>query len=794
MKRSPLTIFLLFCVIISGSAQDNSSGIDKIHGVVLSENQTPVSGAVVTCINRSDSSVICWTVTDSTGAFVIEDTGGDFSNSILEISFLGYEKLQLMPQEGQIVATLQESSLELDAATVTASSATLRRKSGKFIYSPNIVETEGLDSYEMLRYTPLLRVEDNVVSILGKGASQIYINGRKPVMDDASLMEMLRSIPAGQIENIEIITTPGSAYKASTTGGIVNISMKKNQTQGLTGSASVTGSYNTERFTPRASLYLGYSKKKFNASASFSYSRYNTLNETDTYYSYGDTRTDILNSARTTDIATSINGNFNATYDFTPESTLGASLHIGGGEGKFESDIKTVTSSEQTGEKHSFSKERTRQPFERPKIGAAVYYNLKTDGNGSNLDLSANYSGSLDSSLGEMEYPYSIFKQNRSVESHGWEFMGKYEHDFEDESILEAGYEFNYTNIDYDFIRKDFNGVQYADNPDYSNNFIYDESINALYVTYDRMWTDALNTIIGVRAEHTHIKGNLRNTGEKFEHNYIDFFPQVSISLDLADGDHNLSLDFSQSIRRPFYNYLNPFKIWTSENTYTMGNPDVKPLKYTDIDFYYTMFGDYVFGAYYSHEADSYSEYAMDSGENTTVSSITNFGSCHNLSFYFNLNKSLFNGVWRLSANAEANYEIQNGSIEGRDAGYEYWYASAGIYNIFRISSARKITGRLSYAYYTPSRGIFWKSRNKHLLGISISKEFKFGGTLNLDCSNLLNYAPTRRYRSADYSSANYIHTNNITVQLKYTQSFGHSRVKGARDRSSSKMFSRFKN
>ena len=123
MKQSFLTIILLLCAIISGAAQDNSPGINKIDGIVLSENETPVSGAVVTCINRSDSSVICWTVTDSTGAFVIEDTGGDFSNFILEISFLGYEKLQLMPQEGQIVATLQESSLELDAVTVTASSA-----------------------------------------------------------------------------------------------------------------------------------------------------------------------------------------------------------------------------------------------------------------------------------------------------------------------------------------------------------------------------------------------------------------------------------------------------------------------------------------------------------------------------------------------------------------------------------------------------------------------------------------------------------------------------------------------
>ena len=87
-------------------------------------------------------------------------------------------------------------------------------------------------------------------------------------------MDMLRSVPADRIEKIEIITSPNSSHKASTKGGILNVVMKKNPYEGLTGSASVGTTYLGDRFSPRSSLYLGYSKNKFNASANMSYLYY----------------------------------------------------------------------------------------------------------------------------------------------------------------------------------------------------------------------------------------------------------------------------------------------------------------------------------------------------------------------------------------------------------------------------------------------------------------------------------------------------------------------------------------
>lgn len=131
-------------------------------------------------------------------------------------------------------------------------------------------------------------------------------------------------------------------------------------------------------------------------------------------------------------------------------------------------------------------------------MSAVAYYNLKTDDNGSNLDISANYSSSFGATFRGMEYsdgtdwntlvPYSRFQQNSTVDSYGYEFKGEYSHYFKDGTILEAWYEFNASNISNDFVRNDFDGTAYVRDDAQSNHFIYDEKVNALYATFDRMW------------------------------------------------------------------------------------------------------------------------------------------------------------------------------------------------------------------------------------------------------------------------------------------------------------------
>ena len=802
MKLYRRGIYCLLSIVLfalSVNAQEHQS----LRGRVLDNDGETIVGAVVSCIELPDSTVVGYCVTSVDGVFQFSGLKEAYEKYLLEVSLIGYEKAYMKPISEEIVITLKESAIALEEVVVTASAPRLKQKPGKFIYKPRLSEVGDIDSYDILRYTPLITLENNSVSILGKGISTIYINGRKPIMDNTSLIEMLRSTPANQIENIEVIMSPNSSYRASTTGGIVNIVMKKNPNQGLTGSASVSGVCLGERVSPRATFYLGYSKNKLNASANLSYLYNDSQNETDATYNYADTFTDILNSTIQETSGHFLNGNINITYDFTKRSTVGASFHIGGSESNSNSTTKSSNYLNGILDKSSISVNETDNPFQRPKIGVVAYYNLKMDNNGSNLDLSANYSSSINTSLGKMEYanatnrnnliPYSLFQQNSTVDSYGYEFKGYYSHYFDNDNNLTAGYDFNASHLSNDFIRNDFDGSGYIPNEAHSNHFIYEEKVNALYITYDKKWSDVLSTTLGVRAENTNIHGHQITSDEKFRRNYWNFFPKLSVLVDLADGDHSLALDLSRSIVRPFYNDLNPFKIWNSENTYTMGNIYIKPMIYNGVDLSYSFWGDYIIGASYNYGSDTFSEYTYSAEDNTTVSSVANFGHEQELSLYFNMDKIFFKGFWRMSFSAGTDYDITTGHIDGKDVGYKTWMSTAGIRNVFKISPKRSISATMSYNYYTPSRGVLKIGRHKHLLNVSLSKDFKFGGTLSIHALNLLNYKPSYHYNTDTYSYNIIPKTNNTSIQVRFTYKFGQSRVRGAKDRSETNHLERFK-
>ena len=772
-----------------------------LKGMVVDENNLPLPYANVTLLNPADSTMVGGGVTNESGRFVIPN---DHGKVIARITYVGYKPAyRLCVRDNVGTIKMQPDATRLNGVVVSASAARLKQEPGKFIYKPSPSEVVGVDSYDLLRYAPLVSVENNTVSILGKGTSTIYINGRKPVMGNASLMEMLRSVPADRIEKIEIIMSPNSSHKASTTGGIVNIVMKKNPNQGLTGSASVSATYLGERITPRASLYLGYSKNKFNASANLSYLYYNSQTEKETTYNYRDSYTDILNSTNSLTTGHFLNGNISLSYDLTKRSTLGTSFYIGGSESNSKSTTVSSNYLRGTIDKYSKSYSETDNPYRKPEMSIVAYYHLKTDDKGSNLDVSANYSSSVNATMGTMEYasgvdshelvPYSLFQQNTTVDSYGYEFKADYSHSFHDGTSLKSGYEFDASHLSNDFVRYDHNGNEYVKNESSSNLFIYDEKVNALYITYNRKWSNVISTTLGLRAENTNVKGHQVSSNEKFNRNYWNLFPQLSLLVDLANGNHSISLDLSRSIVRPFYNNLNPFKIWTSENTYSMGNIHLKPMIYSGAVLSYRFLGDYMIGASYNYGSDALSDYSFLAGNNTTVSSVANFGNEQSLSLYGNVEKVFFNGIWRMSLNAAAEYERNQGAIDGQDVSYKTWTGEAGIRNIFKISSSG-IRTTLSYNYYTPLRGISRVGHHKHLLSASLSKEFKFGGTISVDASNLLNYRRAYHYNTESYAYREKPKYNNISFQIRYTHKFGQSRVRGAQNRSGTNYSRRFKN
>ena len=80
---------------------------------------------------------------------------------------------------------------------------------------------------DVLAQLPMIKVEDNVVSVIGKNNTEIYIDGR-PMRDEQELRQLLSS----NLKKVELIMAPGATY-ASTTGAVLKITTRRNFVKGL---------------------------------------------------------------------------------------------------------------------------------------------------------------------------------------------------------------------------------------------------------------------------------------------------------------------------------------------------------------------------------------------------------------------------------------------------------------------------------------------------------------------------------------------------------------------------------
>lgn len=91
------------------------------------------------------------------------------------------------------------------------------------------------------------------ITLLGASNVTIQINNR-PVQG-ANLEQVLRGLPGGSVERIEVITNPSAQYSSSTSGGIINIITRQRFDSGLSGSIQANADSLGSRHLGLASSY-----------------------------------------------------------------------------------------------------------------------------------------------------------------------------------------------------------------------------------------------------------------------------------------------------------------------------------------------------------------------------------------------------------------------------------------------------------------------------------------------------------------------------------------------------------
>lgn len=93
------------------------------------------------------------------------------------------------------------------------------------------------NALDVLAQLPMLKVEDNAVSVIGRNNVVIYIDGR-PMRDEYELQQILSS----SLKKVELLMAPGAVYE-STTSAVLKITTKRNFVNGL----SLTDRFNLQR-------------------------------------------------------------------------------------------------------------------------------------------------------------------------------------------------------------------------------------------------------------------------------------------------------------------------------------------------------------------------------------------------------------------------------------------------------------------------------------------------------------------------------------------------------------------
>ncbi|MBK6949284.1 MAG: TonB-dependent receptor plug domain-containing protein [Haliscomenobacter sp.] len=89
------------------------------------------------------------------------------------------------------------------------------------------------NTLEILEKTPGLFVDqDGNIYLTSATPAVVYINGREQRMGAQDIAGILRSLPPDNIQRIEVLRTPSTKYDAASSGGIVNVVLKKASNSG----------------------------------------------------------------------------------------------------------------------------------------------------------------------------------------------------------------------------------------------------------------------------------------------------------------------------------------------------------------------------------------------------------------------------------------------------------------------------------------------------------------------------------------------------------------------------------
>ncbi|HWR33312.1 MAG TPA: TonB-dependent receptor [Chitinophagaceae bacterium] len=617
---------LTILTALSMAVMSNSQPINgKVSGTVVDGNAKIIESATITLVKVMDSSVAKMSVADKTGKFAFD--GVSEGQYFVSISTVGHNKgfsevfeiNASNPSVNLKTIELTPFAKTLGVVSVSSRKPLIEQKIDRIIVNVEASVTNvGNSALEVLEKSPGVTVDkDGNISLKGKSGVVIMIDGRPSYLGGADLANLLKSMSASQLDQIEIMTNPPAKYDASGNSGVINIKTKKNKQFGYNG--SITAGF-TQGIYPRfnESGNFNYRNGKINVFTNLNYSRNHRKEILEISRNFRESTTkEILSVFDQESVMTKMSHFYSAKagldYYASKKTTLGFVLN-----GYYNPHTWTSKTHTDIFNPNNILTNRTKA-FSRidekwNNFSSNVYLKTVMDSMGQEFSADLDYiqyrstgkqplysfyydnAGNLiktpDTLIGSLPQDITIYSAKAD-----------YTKPLKNGAKFEAGFKTSYVKTDNDVTYDSLINGQMVHDYNRSNHFVYEENLNAAYVNFSTPLGKKWNGQFGLRAENTNAKGNQLTTGVQFKRNYTQLFPTAYLQY-MANEKNQFVINYGRRINRPDYADLNPFIHFLDRYTFEQGNPDLKPQFSHNIELSHTYKGFLTTTVNYSKTSD----------------------------------------------------------------------------------------------------------------------------------------------------------------------------------------------
>jgi iron complex outermembrane recepter protein len=573
--------------------------LGQISGTLTTPGGEPLAFATVLVLHAVDSTMAKGAMTTESGTFGI--SGVAEGRYFVRYSAIGYQPfdtapfLLTSPSYNLGTQILNEDAQTLGEVVVQGERPLFEQTLDRTIVNvQSSVLTQGSTALQVLERSPGVYVDsrNQSLSLNGKSNVLVMLNGKLVRLPGAQVMALLAGMNGGDIEKIELLTTPPAQYDADGSGGMINIVLKKQQDIGTTGSVAASAGYGWGE-KGNVSGSLSHRTARLNAYGSYAFSHDRRQDgfaavSTQNMPAFGG---ELLVDVSSTENVTANNHTATAGLDVNlTRGKVGGSITYNGSRvsrhianrGMYmqvESDSLLRMDAHIDGTNrwnNAIANLYVEQPLrEGEQINIDVDY-LYYDQNSPTQGRSIFY----DRTGSESMPPGSIFSGQQRGTSYTPIHVGVIKADYSRAlgklARLETGIKGTLTRTTSLARIETLVDGNWTTSSRYRNDVNMIERIGAAYSSVNWQATPRLTVVTGLRYEYSYTHADADKDENTIHRTLGKLFPSVFISQQVNDNA-TLQFSYTQRIGRPSYNDLTSYLQYNDPMSVSTGNPSLKP-------------------------------------------------------------------------------------------------------------------------------------------------------------------------------------------------------------------------